>query len=132
MTNTNTTNLFEVATRSQFRFPFRGSISVEDLWVLSVTNLDSIFKTLNSELKQTQEESLLNTKTKADKELDMKIEIVKHIVAVKVEEENVKLKAKEQKVQKQKIMELLATKQDESLQNKSEEELKAMLAELDN
>lgn len=129
MTNT---QLFEVAARNKFRFAFKGMISVEELWDLSVHNLDSIFKNLNSELKQIQEESLLNTKTKADKELDMKVEIVKHIVAVKIEEENTKLQAKEKKEQKQKIMEILATKQDENLQNKTPEELQAMLEQLDN
>lgn len=126
------TNLFEVATRSKMRFPFKGLISVEDLWDLSVNNLDSIFKSLNSELKQVQEESLLNTKSKADEELEVKIEIVKYIVNVKLEEENVRLKVKEQKEQKQKIMQILSTKQDESLQNKSIDELKAMLEELGN
>lgn len=129
MTNT---QLFEVAARSKFRFPFNGQISTEDLWDLSPRSLDIVFKTLNSEMKQIKEESLLNTKTKADKELDMKIDIVKHIVSVKIEEENTKLQAKEKKEQKQKIMEILATKQDESLQNKTPEELKAMLEELDN
>lgn len=124
--------MFEVATRSKMRFPFRGLISVEDLWDLSVQQLDTIFKGLNSELKQVQEESLLNTKTKEDKELDIKIEIVKYIVQVKLEEENLRLKAKAQKEQKQKIMEILSAKQDESLQNKSIEELKAMLEELNN
>lgn len=123
-------NIFEVAARTKMRFDFRGQISVEDLWDLSVNNLDTIFKTLNSQLKQVQEESLLNTKTKEDKELDTKIEIVKYIVSVKLEEANVKLKALEQKKQKQKIMEILETKQDESLQNKSAEELKAMLDEM--
>lgn len=130
MTNTNKTNLFEVAVRNKFRFPFRGLISAEDLWTLSVTNLDSIFKTLNSELKQVQEESLLNTKTKADKELDMKIEIVKHIVAIKIEEQNKKLQDKENAEKKQKIMELIEKKNDESLENKSAEELKALLNEM--
>lgn len=122
--------MFEVATRSKMRFQFKGLISVEDLWDLSVQQLDAIFKGLNSELKQVQEESLLNTKTKEDKELDVKIEIVKHIVNVKLEEENSRLKAKAQKEQKQKIMEILSAKQDESLQNKSIDELKAMLEEL--
>lgn len=124
--------MFEVATRSKMRFPFKGLISVEDLWDLSVNNLDLIFKSLNSELKQVQEESLLNTKTKEDKELDVKIEIVKHIVKVKLEEENNRLKAKEQKEQKQKILEILSAKQDESLQNKSIDELKDMLEKLNN
>ena len=125
-------NKFEVAARSKMRFPFRGLISVEDLWDLSVANLDLIFKGLNSELKQVKEESLLNVKTKADEELDTKIEIVKYIVSVKLQEENSKLKAKAQKEQKQRILEILSSKQDESLQNKTEDELRAMLDDLDN
>ena len=123
--------MFEQAIRSKFRFSFKGMVSTEDLWDLNVKDLDSIFKTLNSQLKQVKEESLLDTKTKQDKELDMKIEIVKYIVKVKLEEDNLRLKAKAQKEQKQKILEILSTKQDESLQNKSIEELNAMLDELD-
>jgi hypothetical protein len=123
-------NMFETALRNKFRFQFKGLISVEDLYDLSVQNLDTVFKGLNSQLKQVQEESLLNTKTKEDKELDVKIEIVKYIVKVKLDEENSRLKAKVQKEQKQKIMEILSVKQDESLQNKSVDELKAMLEEL--
>lgn len=119
--------MFEVAVRNKFRFPFRGVISVEDLWDLSTKDLDSIFKTLNSQLKQVKEESLLEVKTKEDQELDMKIEIVKYVVKVKLEEENQRLKAKELKEQKQKIMEILASKQDQALQNKTVEELQAML-----
>jgi tryptophanase len=123
----NEMNIFEVAVRSKMRFPFKGLISVEDLWDLSLANLDSIFKTLNSELKQVQEESLLEVKTEQNKELDVKIEIIKYIVKVRQEENQLKLKAKEQKEQKQKIMEILSTKQDNALQNKSIEELEEML-----
>jgi len=124
--------IFEVATRTKMRFSFRGLISLEDLWDLSVRDLDLIFKGLNSELKKVTEESLLDTKTKEDKDLETKIEIVKYIVKVKLEEEDTRLKAKAQKEQKQKILEILSTKQDESLQNKSVDELKAMLEELEN
>lgn len=123
-------NKFEVATRTKMRFTFKGLISVEDLWDLTPTNLDTIFKSLNSELKQVKEESLLSFKSEQDKELDMKIEIVKHIVSVKLEEANKRLKDKEQKEQKQKIMEILSSKEEESLQNKSVEELQAMLNQL--
>ena len=124
-------NMFEQAIRNKFRFPFKGMVSVEDLYDLSVTNLDAVFKVLNSQLKQVQEESLLNVKSKQDKELDTKIEIVKYIVKVKLEEDNARLKAKERKEQKQKILEIMAVKQDQSLQNKSIEELTKMLDELD-
>jgi len=124
-------NKFELAIRGKFRFPFRGMVSVEDLYDLSVENLDLIFKTLNSQLKKVKEESLLTTKSKEDKELDTQIEIVKYIFGVKLEEANARLKAKENKEKRQKLMEILKSKQDQSLLNKTEEEIEAMLKELD-
>lgn len=123
-------DIFETATRSKFRFPFKGMINVEDLWDLSVEYLDSIYKNLNSQLKQAQEESLLNVRSKNDKELDLKIEIVKRVVSVKLEENEARLKAKEKREQKQKIMEILQNKKEVTLQGKSEEELQRMLEEL--
>ena len=65
---TNETNIFEVATRRKYRFPYKGNISVEDIWDLPVTALDSIFKALNVKAKQAQEESLLKSKTKEDED----------------------------------------------------------------
>ena len=128
---TNTTNIFEVAVKEKFRFQFKGLIGVEDLWDLSPTNLDSIFKTLNSQLKQVKEESLLEVKTQQDQELDTKIQIVKYIFGVKLEVENARLKAKEKKEKKQKLMEILSEKQDANWKNMSEDELKKMLSELE-
>ena len=123
--------MFITATRNKFRFPFRGQISVEDLWDLSVENLDSVYKTLNSQVKKAKEESLLNTKSKEDEIIEMQIEIVKYIVSVKQDEAAKKVAAKEKKARKQRILEVLAAKEDADLQNKSPEELQAMLSELD-
>lgn len=123
--------MFEYATRNKVRFPFKGVISVEDLWDLSPTNLDTIYKTLNKEVKQSEEESLLSTKATVDKELDVQIAIVKHIVAVKLAEQEAREKASAKKAQKQKIMAIIATKQDEALHNSSVEELQKMLDNLD-
>jgi hypothetical protein len=124
-------NMFEVATRCKFRFPFRGQISVEDMWDLDLVHLDSIFKKLNSQVKQANEESLLVTKTKEDETLSTMIEIVKHIVSVKLVEENARLQAREKREKKQRIMEIIASKQDEALQGKSVDELQAMIDELE-
>ena len=76
--------MFEVASRMKFRFHYNGIIQVEDLWDLSLTSLDSIFKLLNSQIKNSQEESLLETQNKKDEETLTKIEIVKHVVSVKL------------------------------------------------
>ena len=124
-------NIFEYAVRNKVRFPFKGLISVEDLWDLSVTNLDSIYKTLNKQIKQSEEESLLTAKTNIDTKLEVQIAIVKHIVSVKLAEQEAREKAAAKKAQKQKIMSIIATKEDEALQNTSVEDLKKMLGELD-
>lgn len=123
-------NMFEVATRSKMRFPYKGQISVEDMWDLSLPALDSVFKALNSQMKQVKEESLLSTKSKADETLELQIEIVKYIVGIKLAEKEAREKAAEKSVQRQKIMEIMAKKQDESLENASMEDLQKMLSEL--
>ena len=123
------TNMFEVATRNKFRFPFKGLIPVEDLWDLSVESLDNVFKTLNSEMKKTKEESLLSTKSKDDEVLELKIEIVKHIVAVKQEEKEARERKFLDRERNQKIMSIIAAKQDEQLHNMSVEELQKLLVE---
>jgi hypothetical protein len=122
--------MFEYAVRNKLRFPYKGMISVEDLWDLNVRELDTIFKTLNAQVKKSQEESLLETKSKEDETLAVQIDIVKHIVRIKQDEEAARLFAKERKEKQQKLMELINKKQDEDLNNKSIEELQAMLAEL--
>ena len=125
-----TINLFETATRKKFRFPFKGMISTEDLWDLSVQNLDTVFKALNAESKQAKEESLLATKSAEDTILDMKIAIVKHIVNVKLAEAAEREQAVAKREQKRKLEVLIANKQNAELEGKSLEELQAMLAAL--
>lgn len=124
-------NIFEMATRGKYRFPYRGQIAVEDLWDLGLTALDSIFKALNSQSKAVKEESLLDVKSAEDEILTTQIEIVKYIVSVKQEEANARLKAKERKEQKQKIMTAIARKEDEAIEKMSKEDLQKMLDELD-
>ena len=126
-----TTNIFEYATRWGLRFQYKGNQSVEDLWVLPVTELDKIYKELNKQVKQSEEESLLSTKTDVDTELEVQIAIVKHIVSVKLTEQETREKAAAKRAQKQKIMSIIATKEDEALHNSSVDELREMLDKLD-
>lgn len=125
-------NIFEIATRTKMRFPFKGQISVEDLWDLSVKDLDAIYKTLNAQAKKSQEESLLTTKTKEDETVSVQIEIVKYIVTTKLAEAEAVKKSIELKEKKQKIMKIMSAKQDEALHNMSVDELQKMLDSLNN
>ena len=120
-------NKFEIAIRNKYRFPYKGMITVEDLWDLSVTQLDSIFKTLNAQVKQEKEESLLTTKSASEAELDNKIAIIRYVVATKQAEVEKAKKAKEVKAETQKILEIIDRKQDAALENMSIEELYARL-----
>jgi hypothetical protein len=122
--------MFEKALRNKLRFNYKGSLSTEDLWDLSVEELDSIFKGLNQKAKIAKEESLLEVRSKDDDELALSIEIIKHIVEVKVQEAEVKKNAKAKKLQKEKLLSILASKQESDLQGKSTEELQKMIDEL--
>ena len=124
------TNIFEMATKNKFRFPYKGLVSVEDLWDLNRTQLDSIYKALNKEVKQVQEESLMMTKSDEDAEVLAKIEIVKHIFKAKEMEAHAREIASENAEKRRRIMEIIAQKQDASLLNMSEDELRKMLEEI--
>lgn len=116
-------NKFEIAIRNKYRFPYKGMITAEDLWDLSVTQLDGIFKTLNTQIRQEKEESLLTTKSASEAELDNKIAIIRYVVATKQAEAEKARKAKETKAETQKILEIIGRKQDAALENMSIEEL---------
>lgn len=122
--------IYEKAVREKLRFDYKGIVSVEDLWDLDVTELDGIYKVLNAEKKQITEDSLLETKTAENTVLDAKIAIIKHIVETKQEEKNVRKLAAEKKEKKERIMEIIARKQDSELEDKSSDELQEMLDSL--
>ena len=121
-------DLFKVASRKKYRFNYKGVISVEDLWDLSVEELDSIYKKLKAQQRNNNEESLLQSVTKEDKELANKIDIIKTIVVDKLAAKERALKAAEKKAQNQRILEILADKKDAALKEKSIEELQAMIS----
>lgn len=123
-------NIFEYAAKNKLRFPFRGSITTEDLYDLSPANLDSIYKTLSREAKKNEEESLLADKSANDVQLGVKIDIIKYIVAEKLAANERMKKAAATKLQADKIRAVLAKKQDAALENMSQEELQKMLEDL--
>jgi len=120
-------DLFKIAAKKKYRFNYKGVISVEDLWDLDVEALDSIYKNLKKQQKTSQEESLLETVSKEDKEINNKIEIIKTIVNDKLAAKEKAIKATEKRIQNQKILEIMADKKDAALKEKSIEELQAML-----
>ena len=123
-------NMFELAARMKLRFPYRGLISVEDLWDLSVQELDKVFKVLNAKLKTEKEDSLLGPKEKATSDLELQVAIIKYIVNVKLNEMAVRTMKAEKAAKKQKILAIMSEKQDMDLKAKSLDELTKMLEDL--
>ncbi len=120
-------DLFKNAAKKKYRFQFRGVCTVEDLWDLSLENLDTIYKSLKKQQRESTEESLLEKVSKEDKILNEKIEIVKEIVADKLKAQERAKNALKRKAENQRILEIIADKKDAALKEKSMEELEAML-----
>jgi len=132
-----TNTLFERVTRLKARFPsVRGEVTVEDLWDMPLTSkngfdLDSTAKTINRELKETSEESFVNvTPSPARAGLELRLETVKHVIAVRMRENQENLARAGRKAEKDRLLAILETKQVEKMQGMSEEELRARIAEL--
>lgn len=122
------TGLFVIATKEKYQFPYKGMINVIDLWDLSVQELDKVFKSLNAEVKKSEEESLLTTKSKEAEVLANKIEIVKYIVGIKLAEKKNREDAQKKREMKQRLLEIKAKRRDQALENLSDEELDKMIA----
>jgi len=123
--------MFEKALRLKLRFSYNGLISVEDLWDLSLTALDAIYKQLSAGLQALNQDSLLQKRTKETDLAELRLEIVKHVFMTKQAEAAARADVAEKRAKKQKLMELVAEKQDEVLKGKSVDDLNALIAELD-
>lgn len=132
-----TDNIFETASRTQLRFTtHKGQLSVEDLWDLPLQstrgnlNLDDLAKAVNANLKNSEVESFVNKSAPANVEERLRLEILKHVIAVKMLESEEKANARANKERKQMLLNALAEKRSENLSNMSEEEIQAQLEAL--
>jgi hypothetical protein len=128
--------MFEELTRKKARFETsKGEIDVEQLWDLPLEakdnfDLDTVAKKIAKEIKDSEEGSFVKKSTDKNTFNKLKLEAVKHIIQVKLVEAEEKANAKFKKEQKNKILEILAKKQDSELEGKTPEELQKMLEDL--
>lgn len=129
--------MFVTATRLKLRYPStRGLLTTEDLWdlpLLSNNNFDleTIAQELDKGLTALGNKSFVSKTVVDSKHFGIRLDIVKHIINIKLEEREAKILATEKKAKREKILELLAEKQDAALKEKSTEELLKELAALD-
>lgn len=123
-------NIFEIATRKKYRFPYKGNISVEDLWSLSLESLDGVYRALNQTYNQMASEVSLLHNNLGDEDIRNKIEIVRYIVQVKLSEKQAALAEKRRAEEKQKILSVLKQRDDDKYNKMSDEELISKLNSL--
>lgn len=121
-------NIFFNALKQNYRFSYKGTLTTEDLFDLNVEALDTIYKSLKKLQKEADEDSLLVKTKREDNILNDKIAIVRAIVEDKMIEKERAKNAAKKRAQKQRILEIMADKQDAALKEKSIEELQAMLS----
>lgn len=122
--------MFDKATRMKLRFESnKGLLSVEQVWDLSLTALNEMAKSLSRQVKaaETDEEDFIGTKSNVDSELQLRFDVVKHIIGVKLKERDDSRDAAERKANNQIILELIQRKKQQELESKSVEELEALL-----
>lgn len=128
------TNMFEAASRLKLRFATsKGLLTVEDLWDIPLkrgtVNLNQIAIDLHNTLKK-ESLSFVEESNSVDIENQMKFDIVKHVIDVRIAETKEAHTVIKKKEERNKILRLIAEKEDNELSNKSVEELKKMLEEI--
>ncbi len=131
-------SLFEQATRSKLRFSTtKGVLNVEDLWDLPLisksgaqVNLDDLARAAYKEMEESACQSFVQKSTKISEIAKLRFDIIKHIIDVKLADRDAASERAEKAAKKQRILELIATKEDESLAGKSLEELQKLAGEL--
>jgi hypothetical protein len=128
--------MFEKAARLKLRFETcQGCLSAEDLWDLPLTsnrgraNLDEIAIALHGQLQRSSV-SFVNDDDKPNELIQLRFDVVKHVIDVRKAENKAAADAHAKAEQKQKLLGILARKQDEELEGKTREELEAMIAAL--
>lgn len=129
------TNIFEQASRLKLRFTTtRGSLAVEDLWDLPLTStrgtsLDDIAVSLHHQLKH-DTVSFVDDTVAAAPELQLSFDVVKRVIEVKKTENKAAADARAKAEQKQKILGILARKEDAALEAMDADKLRQMIAAL--
>lgn len=125
--------IFEKASRLKLRFDTPvGALSAEDLWDLPLqsksgrANLDDVARALHRRLKNDENVSFVEPERKSDETVQLGFDVVKHVIEVKMEENKKAAEARANAQKRDRILEIIAGKEDEGLKDKSIEELRQL------
>jgi Lon protease-like protein len=126
-----TTDLFFTAALKKYFFPSpKGNVTTYDLFDLTLTDLNSTAKNINRRLQEEGEEDFINDKTSSNTDLSNRLEIVKAVIQYKKDLRDQAAQAKQRAQERQRLLEVLQSKQEEALASLPIEEIEKRLAEL--
>lgn len=126
-------NIFQTASRLKLRFPTnKGAVSSEALWDMPIesksnTSLDSLYTALDSEFKESQSTGLVSKPSRGNDELRLKLDIIRTIYDIRVEERKLISESKAKAEKRQQIIDALANAEVKTLEGKTPDQLRAML-----
>lgn len=130
-------NIFEQASKQKIRFPSaKGQLTTEQLWDLPLTSrtgfdLDTVAREVNRELRSVTEESFVVTRENPQKRTyDLMLEVVKHVISVKLSEQEDRKRRAENAAERERLLKLLDEKKHDELRGLSIEEISKRIAEL--
>lgn len=131
-------NIFERAVRAKLRFASSvGDLTTEQLWDLPLIakgerpDLDKLARFVNSGLKSLEEGSFVNVTPDPRKtEAELRLDILKHVIASKLSDKAAAEKAAENAERKRKLLAALASKEEAELVGMTKEQIEAEIAKL--
>jgi hypothetical protein len=123
--------LFATATRKKLRFSTtRGSLSTEDLWDLSLEDLDRLAIAADNAIQKAGTKSFIGRRGTSQAVDELKLEVLKSVIETRLSEaEKAKARA-DKRAQRDFLKSLLEKKQREGLEALTAEEIQKQLAEL--
>lgn len=131
-------DMFEKASRRGTRFDSTvGALTTEDLWGLPLTakgdrpSLDAVARVAHAKLRDLNEVSFVDeTPNPKRADLELQMEIIKHVIAVKKEDAARATRAAETAARKRKLVEALGRVQDRELEGMTADALRAEIEKL--
>lgn len=126
--------MYKLAAQKKLRFACdRGNLTVEQLFDLPLTELDSIARGINTELKGVTEETFIPTAKPDPRKavLQTSLDLLKDVIKTKVDEADEEKAKAERTVKRRKILDAINAKDDAALTSASKASLLKQLAELD-
>ena len=124
--------MYKKALRNKLRFSTtKGKLTTEDLFDLSLADLNNLAMALDKKLSETPRKSFISDIAPDTQEDELRFNIVKDIITLKLAERNAAQNAKAKAAEKAQLLEILHRKKNEALENLSVEEIEAKLASLE-